>query len=92
MMFSFHKYVCIVQVFINNSHKLTLTLNLVVHTPTINVTCADNNYYLYFFIKVVMDNGLAQISLSTPGGMIDGIRYKGINNLLEPEFGPSYRG
>ncbi|KAK1354657.1 Rhamnogalacturonan endolyase [Heracleum sosnowskyi] len=41
---------------------------------------------------VVMDNGLAQITLSTPGGMIDGIGYKGINNLLEPEYGPSYRG
>ncbi|KAL8103411.1 hypothetical protein AgCh_027834 [Apium graveolens] len=41
--------------------------------------------------NVVMDNGLAQISLSTPGGMIDGI-HNGINNLLEPELGPSYRG
>ncbi|XP_074361421.1 uncharacterized protein LOC141701684 [Apium graveolens] len=41
---------------------------------------------------VVMDNGLVKISLSTPGGMIDGIRYKGIENLLEPEYGPSYRG
>ncbi|KAK1371842.1 hypothetical protein POM88_028200 [Heracleum sosnowskyi] len=44
------------------------------------------------FLQVVMDNGLAQITLSTPGGMIDGIGYKGINNLLEPEYGPSYRG
>ncbi|XP_074325275.1 uncharacterized protein LOC141662125 [Apium graveolens] len=47
---------------------------------------------LMVFIQVVMDNGLTQISLSTPAGMIDGIGYKGINNLLEPELGPSYRG
>ncbi|KAL1825588.1 hypothetical protein ACET3Z_012366 [Daucus carota] len=42
--------------------------------------------------NVVMDNGLAQITLTIPGGMIAGIEYKGIKNLLEYEYGSEYRG
>ena len=42
----------------------------------------------FYLIQVVMNNGLAPITLTTPEGMMAGIEYKGVKNLLETEFPP----
>ncbi|PWA86259.1 rhamnogalacturonate lyase [Artemisia annua] len=43
-------------------------------------------------MRVVMSNGLVQITLSNPAGHLVGIRYKGIDNLLEVNNDEHNRG
>ncbi|CAK7347292.1 unnamed protein product [Dovyalis caffra] len=42
--------------------------------------------------KVVLDNGILQVTFSNPGGHVTGIRYDGLDNLLEPDNVESDRG
>ncbi|XP_050379844.1 probable rhamnogalacturonate lyase B [Argentina anserina] len=42
--------------------------------------------------KMVLDNGLVQLTFSNPAGDITGIRYGGIDNLLEIHNKPTNRG
>ncbi|PQQ03012.1 putative rhamnogalacturonate lyase B [Prunus yedoensis var. nudiflora] len=42
--------------------------------------------------QVVLNNGLVQLTFSYPGGDVIGIKYKGIDNLLEIKNQPSNRG
>ncbi|KAA8546655.1 hypothetical protein F0562_003114 [Nyssa sinensis] len=41
---------------------------------------------------VIMDNGLVNVTLSTPQGMVTGIQYDGIDNLLEEQNKERNRG
>ncbi|KAJ8765562.1 hypothetical protein K2173_014684 [Erythroxylum novogranatense] len=42
--------------------------------------------------KVVIDNGIVQITLAKPSGYVTGVKYGGIPNLLETRNKPSNRG
>lgn len=39
-----------------------------------------------------MDNGIVQVTLSNPDGIVTGIRYNGVDNLLEVLNKESNRG
>lgn len=41
----------------------------------------------YFFLfKVVVDNGIIQVTFSSPSGLITGIKYNGFNNVLNDKI------
>lgn len=42
--------------------------------------------------SIVLDNGLVQLILSNPAGDVTGVKYGGIDNLLEIHNKPSNRG
>ncbi|MBA0720782.1 hypothetical protein Golax_008386, partial [Gossypium laxum] len=43
-------------------------------------------------LQVVMDNGIIQVTISSPDGIVTGIQYNGIDNLLEVEDEEVHRG
>lgn len=53
-------------------------------------SCLDNKTER-FWLQAVMDNGILRLTLSIPGGAVVGIRYNGIDNLLELN-NPVYNG
>ncbi|MCD7456963.1 hypothetical protein HAX54_033730 [Datura stramonium] len=58
----------------NTSAKETLKLQQI--SPPVTMTITSGS--------VVIDNGIVQLSLTNPTGAILGIKYNGVNNLLEP--------
>ncbi|PWA71113.1 rhamnogalacturonate lyase [Artemisia annua] len=50
------------------------------------------SHHELFLLLVVIDNGIAQITLSNPEGHLTGIQYNGIDNLLEVMNDETNRG
>uniref|UniRef100_A0A7N0TNP8 Uncharacterized protein n=1 Tax=Kalanchoe fedtschenkoi TaxID=63787 RepID=A0A7N0TNP8_KALFE len=42
--------------------------------------------------QVIVDNGILRVTFSVPGGMVLGIKYGGIDNVLDPEENSDQRG
>lgn len=47
---------------------------------------------LFVYIKVVVDNGIVEVTFSIPEGMVTGIQYNGIENILEGDNKDDNRG
>ncbi|KAF6150992.1 hypothetical protein GIB67_016470 [Kingdonia uniflora] len=47
---------------------------------------------IIIYLQIVMDNGLVKVTLSNPGGMVTGVQYNGIENLLEFQNEEENRG
>ncbi|CAL8997590.1 unnamed protein product [Prunus brigantina] len=68
---------------------------LLIQAVTFPAAAAQNITGLQLHIReqdVVMDNGILQVTLSKPAGMITGIQYNGVDNLLEILNEDSNRG
>lgn len=42
--------------------------------------------YFVVFFKVVVDNGIIQVTFSNPAGLVTGIKYKGFDNVLNEKI------
>lgn len=47
------------------------------------VIMTKKSIIIIIIIQVDIDNGIVQITLTNPGGLLKGIKYGGIDNLLE---------
>lgn len=39
----------------------------------------------YYDVQVVIDNGILKVTISNPGGIVTGIQYKNVDNLLQAD-------
>ncbi|KAJ4836293.1 hypothetical protein Tsubulata_008025 [Turnera subulata] len=68
------------------------------HVPSYKLLQGKNTMYLTQtnndgpFFGVLVDNGFVQVNLSKPEGLVTGIKYNGIDNLLETENHEDNRG
>ncbi|CAN4126817.1 unnamed protein product [Withania somnifera] len=58
--------------------------NLNQASPPVKLTITNSN--------VVIDNGIVQLSLTNPSGCISGVKYNGIDNLLDSSLTDKHRG
>lgn len=57
--------------------------------------CAMWHYQETYSLQVVMDNEILQVTISNPQGIVTGIKFRGMDNLLEvrnPEIDRGYVG
>ncbi|KAF7126689.1 hypothetical protein RHSIM_Rhsim11G0179800 [Rhododendron simsii] len=75
--------------------EFTTTSNTSLISYAADLLNTDQNSFLELIpnsTEVVIDNGILQVTLSNPEGMVTGISYKGIDNLLEVKNDETKRG
>ncbi|GLJ48429.1 hypothetical protein SUGI_1022190 [Cryptomeria japonica] len=72
--------------------KLTVFLVTCIFTALILKTEANDVTVSVQGNQVVLDNGIVNVTLANPQGMVIGVQYGGIDNLLDSTRGPFRRG
>ena len=64
-----------------------IKLYFLIHT---NILCFLN--YLFFKFQVIIDNSLLAVTIAKPGGFVSGIKYNGMDNILDEQNPEDDRG
>lgn len=75
-----------VKLYVQDKHVFTLCFPLFISSSVFTAFSG------FCHLQVVMDNGILQVAISNPDGIVTAIQYNGIDNLLAVENQESDRG
>lgn len=75
-----------VKLYVQDKHVLTLCFPLFISFFVLTT------FFGFYHLQVVLDNGILQVTISNPDGILTAIQYNGIDNLLAVENQEADRG